>query len=643
MSTEELIEPRDDVIRQIVEDAIDRRALGERLTDDDLVARHPHLLPDLGEALRKLRVVQRGQSRARELTELEQELARPQRERDDFPGYEVLRHLGAGGQSRVLLARSVVTGDLVAIKVLLDAALHDEAREQRLRQEAAILAGLRHRCIVPVVDSGTSAAGLGYFVMPYIEGDDLNPADLAERLDGERRLRLFIQICRAVDCAHRAGVVHRDLKPANIRIDAAGQPHVLDFGLASVAIARDTTFNSMTTTGQFVGTFMWSSPEQFKVDAEITAASDVYSLGVILHQLLCEGRFPAQVFHNLQRQVGTATPRRVRWELETPLARACGPVLSKSLDEDPARRFATAGQLGDAVVSAIARAGVRRRLGKVSVVLGSLALISAIAWGAFYLGRSRGEAHVVEVNGRPLLDSLPGGAFVYCPPGEFTAGWRRTPGRDNQPPDEAPRRMTIAKGFYLQVFEVNQATYEALMGTNPSRFKDPENPVECVSYDDAVEYCRRLSARVGRTCRLPTEWEWEYACRAGTDTVFSFGDEPTLCIKYGNVLDQSNRTAAADGRLPYNDGAPFTSHVSSVFNSNTWKLYEMHGNVWEWCAAPYLIDPTDAASAIPNVAPLRGGSWYDPPLPASHRNPIVKETREPTVGFRVLIEDNATR
>jgi formylglycine-generating enzyme required for sulfatase activity len=168
-------------------------------------------------------------------------------------------------------------------------------------------------------------------------------------------------------------------------------------------------------------------------------------------------------------------------------------------------------------------------------------------------------------------------------------------------PDESPQHVVlISKPFYMGVTEVTQAQYEAVMGTNPSETKGPTNPVEMVSWDNAVGFCRKLSEKTGKAARLPTEAEWEYACRAGSRTRFSFGDSDSALRDYAWYGSNSGRKPNPVGQK----------------KPNAWGLYDMYGNVWEWCADWYgdypngaVTDPQGAASGSQRV--VRGGSWGD--------------------------------
>jgi formylglycine-generating enzyme required for sulfatase activity len=164
-------------------------------------------------------------------------------------------------------------------------------------------------------------------------------------------------------------------------------------------------------------------------------------------------------------------------------------------------------------------------------------------------------------------------------------------------------RVTINKSFYLGKYPITQEQWEAVMGDNPSDFKEEGYPVEQVSWDDCQEFIERLNQQTGQTkYRLPTEAEWEYACRAGSATAYSFGDEKKRLNEYSWYYGNSG------GR----------SHPVGQKLSNPWGLHDMHGGVWEWCKdwyAPYprwkAIDPEGPSSGSDRV--LRGGSWFDGP------------------------------
>ena len=161
------------------------------------------------------------------------------------------------------------------------------------------------------------------------------------------------------------------------------------------------------------------------------------------------------------------------------------------------------------------------------------------------------------------------------------------------------RRVTISESFYIGVYEVTQSQWEKVMGTNPSNFKDPDRPVELVSWNDAVEFCHQLSQLTGESYRLPSEAEWEYAYRAGTTTKYYWGKDMNGDYAW------------------YNENSAMETHKVGLKLPNAWGLYDMSGNVWEWCKDywHYILsdsaqrDPTGPSSG--NVRVMRGGCWND--------------------------------
>jgi formylglycine-generating enzyme required for sulfatase activity len=198
--------------------------------------------------------------------------------------------------------------------------------------------------------------------------------------------------------------------------------------------------------------------------------------------------------------------------------------------------------------------------------------------------------------------------LVRIPAGKFVMGSRE---RQNDPPDDLTRHeVTISKPFYMGVYEVTQTQWRAVMASNPSKFRGDNRPVEMVSWDDCQSFCKKLSAKVGRTVRLPTEAEWEYACRAGTKTAYYFGDDESQLAQYAWCAPhgfQYDWVSGTERRSTHDVGGKIP---------NAWGLYDMHGNVWEWCQDWYGVysadsqtDPTGLSNGRNRVR--RGGGCYN--------------------------------
>jgi len=204
--------------------------------------------------------------------------------------------------------------------------------------------------------------------------------------------------------------------------------------------------------------------------------------------------------------------------------------------------------------------------------------------------------------------------------------------------DETRHMVTLTMGFWLGKHEVTKRQWQSVMGKLPPPYKEAtlDAPVGYVSWNDCQEFLRTLNAPAGHECRLPTEAEWEYACRAGTATAFHYGDEPDTSQVNFNDYD------------PFEDGRKGEYRMKTVkvgsFRPNAWGLYDMHGNVSEWCQDWYgdypvgaVTDPTGAETGLYRVC--RGGSWSDRAdyCRSGSRNRCVPSESCGGLGFRVAL------
>ena len=606
--------------------------------------------------------------------------------------YKIVRKLGEGGMGSVWLAEDQkLDGRKVAIK-MLPVVLATNARAiQQLKAEAKVAMQLVHSNIVALRSFEDSDEG-AFLVMDYVPGKTLEQI-LAEKetLSEEEVLRIFKPVAEALDYAHRHEVVHRDVKPSNVIVNEAGEPFIMDFG-----IAREMKDTMTRVTGKnSSGTLPYMSPEQLRGE-EPAPAQDVYSLAATIYECL-SGNPP---FHRgqIEHQIEHVAPKPLA--AHSPLGRAVMAGLAKT----PEGRPTTAGKLVEGGRVEPQRAQRAQRGGpkgwKWAAGLVLVAGLSAAGWGVW---RSIQDSGVRSQNGsdgagtpppqemvgpggdragleqppgqRPGLQQaaaeakrkadeaaaakkaaeeaarqpkvgdikkldLGGGVtldLAWIPAGRFTMG--SPAGEADRGGDEGPQHtVTFANGFWMGRTEVTQAQYEQVTGSNPSNWKGTDLPVENVNWNDAKEFCRKASQTTGQEVRLPSEAEWEYACRAGTTTPFHYGDS----------LDAT--MANFDGNYPYGNGrkGEYRQRTTAVktFRPNAWGLYDMHGNVWEWCEDWYHDNYGGAPSeGAPWLSPsgsdrvLRGGSWfvYAGFCRSANRSGLAPGNAYSHYGFRVVL------
>jgi formylglycine-generating enzyme required for sulfatase activity/serine/threonine protein kinase len=585
--------------------------------------------------------------------------------------WELVELLGAGGFGEVWKARNPHFDGVppVALKFCLD----PTARDRLLRHEAAVLNQImrqgKHPGIVALQHTflGADPPCLEY---EYVAGGDLagslhemrhEPAGPAR---AEWAAHLMLDLSHIVAFAHGLSppVVHRDLKPANILVqhgpDGRERLRVADFGIGGVAanhmIARSRLGTSpggfLVTALRGAHTPLYASPQQMRGDPP-DVRDDVHALGVIWYQL-ATGNLMA------------GRPGGTRWAqklADLGLSFPMIELLGACVEEDPNDRPADAGVLAERLAALIVPAAeatarcpdcggpMRRRDGKYGAFLGCVAYPHCKGSRELPGGREKPRE-----NRSPVPADLPktvtnsaGIRLVLVPAGTFLMGSPESEAERGT--DEGPRhQVTLSRPLYVGVFPVTQAEYENVTGTNPAQFRKgagggPRHPVEQVSWDEAVAFCRRLSElpaekAAKRVYRLPTEAEWEYACRAGTTTAFSCGE--SLSGEQANF--DSTRPAGAAKRKP---AAEKTTKVGA-YRANAWGLCDMHGNVWEWCADRYgedhyrevaEADPTGPARGGTRV--LRGGSWNSSGhmCRGARRHKYAPNFKGDTIGFRVVL------
>jgi len=532
--------------------------------------------------------------------------------------YRLIRKIGQGGMGTVFEAIQEDLDRRVAVKILPKMLVADREMIQRFRREAKAVARLNHPNIV-VIYEFSQDHGFHFFSMELVEGRSLE--DLLKeqgRLPVTQALGLIQQALQGLCHAWEQGIIHRDLKPANLLLARSGLLKIADFGLVKDVAAQ----SGMTLTGAGMGTPYYMAPEQGYAAKEVDLRADIYSLGATFYHLVT-GRVPFEGSTPFEVAVKVATaPLPPVRSVNPDVPVALSTVIEKMLSRKPEGRYQNAQELLDAI-RACGPGGTEDR---------KPILVETI------VQPGRAVAAPAEVGGG-LFDAL-GMQFALIPAGKFMMGSPK--GEKGREENEGPRhQVTISRAFYLGVHEVTQEQWKSVMGTEPwngQEYAKPgkTNAASYVSWNDATEFCKEFSQKTGKTVRLPTEAEWEYACRAGSKTRFSYGDDDD----YSSLGDYAWYSMNA-----FHVGKKCALAVGQK-KPNAWGLYDMHGNVCEWCA-DWCEDsyvnaedkaPKGPASGIYRV--LRGGGWNYNPMDcrsAAHGG-FRPDYRNCVIGFRVSLD-----
>ena len=544
---------------------------------------------------------------------------------------------------------------------LLNAKQASDATRDTFEREAHAFRSLEHTNIVRTIDSGRLDDELLYLRLEWLP-DTLGAVE--RRLSLQEVSQLGLELARALDYLDDKRVLHRDIHPGNIAFDAGGRAKLLDFGLASFRAGGTQRHGSAIVRGYGCPGY---APVEQLVGGLTGLAGDLYAFGAVLYERLAghghlEGRCPDDSRESLARWY--AQPHR---PLPPDAARppALDALLERCLRLEPGDRprsarhvldrmkriagWVQAGETPDILSDDIATlrdtwaradaearearstlASLKRAAAEIRDVRAEHASLLA---EVDTLARRR-DALQGEVSRRPLPRSrlamvpIPGGAFLMGSPAD-------EPGRIDW---ESQHRVTVSP-FLMAATPVTVGDYASVLGAEPEGAAG--HPRVSVNWEEAVAWCNRLSLSEGLTeayaegdlvpgadgYRLPTEAEWEYACRAGTQTPWWTGANE----------------ASLDRAAWYDANAGGTTHPVGEKAANRWGLYDVHGNVWEWCHdwyADYLTKPQTDPTGPPTGGRrvIRGGAFGNPArrVRAAGRNRSRPGSRRGNLGFRVV-------
>ncbi len=524
--------------------------------------------------------------------------AGPQLKAGDFlldGRFRLLERLGHGGFATIWKCLDRQRHEVVAIKVLYGEYADDRTRRERFFRGARQMATLRHPGVVQVLEERLEDEGYFFFVMEYLPGGDFHQAVLQSRIPRSDRLAVIATVCDALRFAHERGIIHRDIKPANIVLDQLHRPKLTDFDLVR---AMDTTGG--TRTGA-LGSWVYAAPELMTRPQDAGAPADVYGLGMTAVFALYGADLPYDVVRDADGFVR-------KWMLLQPSNRFCNGRFTGDWKE----RYPTVSEFSQALRLAV----------------------SSCEEEQLERGDSPEPTQPTPVRDR-FPDGTLGPAMVWLPGGTFRMGQDDSPHADEKPAHEV-EVSGFSIGQYPVTFEDYDWFCEATRGRKPSDLRGAEpplGPVIDVSWEDATAYCEWLSKQTGVRYRLPTEAEWEYACRAGSAARYCFGEDEQQLEEYAW----------------YSKNAGGKTHSVGEKRANAWRLHDLHGNILEWVQDWHANDyyrrsprenPTGPESGSSRV--VRGGSWYvDAELCRSaYRDWLVPGRRNRGLGFR-LARDGA--
>jgi len=505
--------------------------------------------------------------------------------------YEVKEKLGQGGFGSVYRVYDKKMEIDKAIKILSEEVVNDRAVMASLRREAQIMVRLNHPAIVRIFDFNDNGT-IKYLDMEYVNGSSLYDIKLDApegRLAETSVIDYALQISDGLLYAHSQNVIHKDIKPQNILITGSGDIKIMDFGISETLHNQSRISPAIS-----AGTLVYMSPEQIK-GKDLGAEADIYSFGAMLYELV--SGYPPFYKGAIENRILTESPAEIEG-----VSQSFNAFLQKCLKKDYRER--------------------PRGFDNIS---------KALTNGSNKITISPSQ----RTTDYEKITNEAGMTFVGLPAGSFLMGSTfREPSRRI---DERQHKVTLSTDFYIQTTPVTQKQWTDVMGTQPWRGdpaipNDPDCPVNMISWNDCREFIYRLNTReYTNTYRLPTEAEWEYACRAGCSNVFCFGEDPLQLTDFAwfevNAYDLGNRH----------------SHSVAQKKQNAFGLYDMHGNVWEWCEDIYgfypsghVINPKGSSGGDKRVK--RGGAWntYSGLCRSANRHSAPADVKNNRTGFRVV-------
>ncbi len=513
--------------------------------------------------------------------------------------YRAVKYIGEGAFGRTFLAVDQQRLDSpCVIKQFLP--LQQGKAFELFKQEAQLLMNLGQHSQIPDLLAFFEQETRFYLIQQYVEGQDLFKMLLQKKYFSEAEVTDFLlQLLPVLQYIHDHKVIHRDIKLDNIILKQLPSPSGRGVGgegvmvLIDFGVSKQLSTTIMTKLGTVAGTPGYASPEQMRGLVDNT--SDLYALAVCAIRMLT-GCLPEEKNGSIVDEIFDIAEFEWVWEKilqqkNMTVSNHLRAILNKMLQDKMKERFQSATE----VLQALNNSGTGRQP-VTNTNTGNQMPVPPRS--------SNSKSYTENLGNNITLDliSIPGGTFMMG---------------SNEYDNEKPIHKVTLQPFFMGKYQVTQAQWRVIANRNdlkvkidlkpdPSYFKGDQRPVEQVNWYEAVEFCDRLSKLTGRQYQLPSEAQWEYACKAVTShqspvTKYSFGDDESKLGEYAW----------------YNENSGSQTHPVGQKTPNNFGLYDMHGNVWEWCLddwhSNYSGAPNDGSAWLiekdSQYAVLRGGAW----------------------------------
>ncbi len=561
--------------------------------------------------------------------------------------YTIISQIGSGGMGKVYKAFDHHLQKTVALKMMFEQS--DETESERFLREAQAMIQIQHPNIIALYEVGTFQEKK-FFSMEFLEEGSLR--DLLNQkkfLPPQEAAEIMLKIVQAMAYTHSCGIIHRDLKPENIMFRSKNEIVIMDFGIAKWSKTEST----LTKTGVVLGTLNYMSPEQANgIRSEIDKKTDIYALGAIFYEMLT-GHIPfesssqtellCKIFQDMPRQM-----KEFHLHIPESLEKICLKALAKNKKD----RYKILSQMERDIEKYLKNEAIHSKyeiktkkinksiLAKIGIPIVIIILIAATYFFNnhpdnknsdnklpnksydnelfSYLGEKTYTCKNITKIVKEYLHKKTGLEFVLIPGDTFIMG------NDNGNDIEKPAHQVTLSSYLISKTEVTQKVWNKIMGENPSFYKiGDQHPVECVLWNMAQEFCLKTKLK------LPTEAQWEFAAKGGKNTLYCFGNDEKELSQY----------AWYNGKIE--DG----HKEVSLKKPNAYGLYDIHGNVAEWCADTFYVytkqpqtNPFFHDTSLIHV--FRGGSWQGDKetISCTYRSGFNPEDTAVDLGFRVVAD-----